>query len=609
MKEYTHLGKTVVLLPGKRFSKKELIIRLQQMNVQFEPNSKIKKYYEDLYENAIKYDVNKIKIFDKLFKDTVYHSNKIKGSKIDTNQSNISPPVQNNNNTKMALIQNKVIKQEEINNNNLNKNNRPIAFDKNKSFHSTLYTESNSLNNSNYNRGNNQNNQSNINNYNYNNIQENNNQLTFKDAIINEIRKSENQYNQRQNQIQNNRSFYQGQNQMNYDHNQNMRNNPKNNIRNSNQYNAPNQNQYHSYNQQNTNYNYTQNQQNYNNIGQNNYMNQSQINESYQNYNNQNNNRYPSYDNNNNNDNYYNDYNYQQQNNDYNRFNNEQKNNIQYKYERKNCIVEEEPQDNFNETPNNDNLNSISVSIRNALNNNNQNPNFQNGQNFDDSRNFENINNFRQRPKLSNSNQTSSKDIEEDAQSNFSFVSSHYERIKNYLNNKDNLDFLLNILQFIIVGIILFFIFKYGLRFSRAVRLTVTEKAKVLADPKKLLINIIWGIIKGILVGIMWNYLYLSLPLAVISFIAYKIKEKIDFKNLCKKIIEDIKDDLRIGPSDKNGRRTISEKDIKAKYSKKYNIDYNTFVKKYLQELKKMRSDDHSLKEYPVQGEIFWELV
>ena len=140
-------------------------------------------------------------------------------------------------------------------------------------------------------------------------------------------------------------------------------------------------------------------------------MNQSQINESYQNYNNQNNNR----------------------------------NSIQYKYERKNYIEEEEPRNNLNETPNNDNLNSISISIRNALNNNNRNPKIQNGQNFDDSRNFENINNFKQRQKLPNSNQTSSKDIEEDAQSNFSFAS-NYERIKKYLNNKDNLDFLLNIL-------------------------------------------------------------------------------------------------------------------------------------------------------------------
>ena len=77
------------------------------------------------------------------------------------------------------------------------------------------------------------------------------------------------------------------------------------------------------------------------------------------------------------------------------------------------------------------------------------------------------------------------------------------------------------------------------------------------------MINIIWGIIKGIPIGIMWNYLYLSSPLAVISFIAYKIKEKIDFKNLWKKITEDIKDDLRSGPSDKNARRTISEKDFK----------------------------------------------
>ena len=79
------------------------------------------------------------------------------------------------------------------------------------------------------------------------------------------------------------------------------------------------------------------------------------------------------------------------------------------------------------------------------MNNNIRNPKIQNGQNFDDSRNFENINNFKQRQKLPNSNQTSSKDIEEDAQSNFSFAS-NYERIKNYLNNnKHN--------QFIIVGI------------------------------------------------------------------------------------------------------------------------------------------------------------
>ena len=63
LKEFTYLGKTVILLPGMRFSKIELISRLKQMNVQFEDTSKKKKYYADLYENTIKYDVNKVKIF------------------------------------------------------------------------------------------------------------------------------------------------------------------------------------------------------------------------------------------------------------------------------------------------------------------------------------------------------------------------------------------------------------------------------------------------------------------------------------------------------------------------------------------------------------------
>ena len=43
MKEFTYLGKTVILLPGMRFSKIELISRLKQMNVQFEDTSKKKK--------------------------------------------------------------------------------------------------------------------------------------------------------------------------------------------------------------------------------------------------------------------------------------------------------------------------------------------------------------------------------------------------------------------------------------------------------------------------------------------------------------------------------------------------------------------------------------
>ncbi len=67
--------------------------------------------------------------------------------------------------------------------------------------------------------------------------------------------------------------------------------------------------------------------------------------------------------------------------------------------------------------------------------------------------------------------------------------------------------------------------------------------------------------------------------------------------------MEDIKDEL------KNGRKTISEKIIKSKYSKKYKINYNTFVNKYFKELKKMRSNEHSLKEYSGDGEISWGFI
>ena len=59
--QFTYLGQTVILRPGKRFTKDELNSRLHQMNVQYDQSSLSKAYFIDLYENALKYDVNKVK--------------------------------------------------------------------------------------------------------------------------------------------------------------------------------------------------------------------------------------------------------------------------------------------------------------------------------------------------------------------------------------------------------------------------------------------------------------------------------------------------------------------------------------------------------------------
>ena len=76
----------------------------------------------------------------------------------------------------------------------------------------------------------------------------------------------------------------------------------------------------------------------------------------------------------------------------------------------------------------------------------------------------------------------------------------------------------------------------------------------------------------------------------------------------------DIKNNLKIAPMDSNGIRSISEIEIIEKYSKKYNIDSETFVKRYLEKLKSLLRDDPSLierKTKNIQGVMVtkWELV
>ena len=60
----------IVIKSGEDFSRSELISRLHQMNIDFNPNEKSKKYYINMYNESIKNNNNKLKIIEKLIGDT-----------------------------------------------------------------------------------------------------------------------------------------------------------------------------------------------------------------------------------------------------------------------------------------------------------------------------------------------------------------------------------------------------------------------------------------------------------------------------------------------------------------------------------------------------------
>ena len=177
--KYTYLGQTVLLIPGSRFTKKELNSRLHQMDVQYDQSNQSKSYFINLYENALKYDVNKKKIFDKLLKDTIYYNN-VQNSITNNSRNTIETPPKNNS-QKVSIINNKIVNQNEytnkqnVNNTNINQHQFP--------------TNNMQQNNYSYNQ------KSNIQHNAYyefaelNKNQNSENQYTLTDAIANEIKK------------------------------------------------------------------------------------------------------------------------------------------------------------------------------------------------------------------------------------------------------------------------------------------------------------------------------------------------------------------------------------------------------------------------------------
>ena len=186
------------------------------------------------------------------------------------------------------------------------------------------------------------------------------------------------------------------------------------------------------------------------------------------------------------------------------------------------------------------------------------------------------------------------------------------EEIQNGISNrenKSNIDMFLYILLLIIGSLLLYFVLKIIFRAGNTFAEGVTQTIRVISNPKKLLRDLIWGLIKSVLIGILYDYISITLPMSIFSFAIYLYKQKRDFEALCKQIIEDIKTDL-----ENKMDKSMSENDIINIYSKKYNINKNTFIKKHLIKLYQLRKKDHSLKisqniNDKGEKETIWELV
>ena len=176
------------------------------------------------------------------------------------------------------------------------------------------------------------------------------------------------------------------------------------------------------------------------------------------------------------------------------------------------------------------------------------------------------------------------------------------------IGNKTDINLIFYIIVLIIGSILLYYWFKMLFHVGNTLKEAATQTIRVALNPKKLIKDLILGLIKSILIGIFYRYIYFLLPLTVLSFVIYRFYRKREFKKICQQIIGDIKKKLE----DKMDK-SMKENEIVDYYSKKYNIDKNTFLKKYLKELYELRKKDHTLKlsqniNSKGEKETIWEL-
>ena len=542
---FIYSGKKVVIRKGKDFSKNEIKSRLHQMNIDFDLSETSKTYFTNLYDEALYNNSNKIKIFDKLKSDTE------RLGLLTNNQNYIQ------NNRRNFISDNEEAEEETIKNKKKEKGKKVIIKDE------IINDEQlNSIYNSNE--------RNNINSFNK------NTKSDFTNVLANQIR--ENKQNNRINAFEYNHQKYNN-NEINYEEDiENTPYQPYNNLRNR-----------------------PQDYSNFNNI----------------NYNNRENNIQRRYDNNK----HYGNANINQFLYETTEYNNSPIN----KNERKKELIindknvnnlEKKLNDRFRNDYNNkrrlSNQYNDNYKQKNNYNNLNKNERRNNNMEIYQENESENNNNSINIPVNNNKNNL----INRKRYRNYALEKINEE---NYLEeeenldnnpdieNKNNIDLLLYILFLIIGGLLIYFVLKIIFRVSNTLTEGVTQTVRIVSNPRRLFRELIWGLIKSILMGILYEYIYITLPLAILSFVIYMLKQRREFNKLCKQIIEDIKKDL-----ENKMDKSISENEIIDKYSKKYNIDKNIFIKKYLKALRELRKKDHSLKlsQNNNKGvtETFWEL-
>ena len=116
----------------------------------------------------------------------------------------------------------------------------------------------------------------------------------------------------------------------------------------------------------------------------------------------------------------------------------------------------------------------------------------------------------------------------------------------------------------------------------------------------------IFAFFSSIFLPIIFGFLMVCLPLIIICYLFNRWRRNRKIRKLSKKIFQEIKKILEIRMD-----KSMSENEIIQYFSRKYNIDKEFFVKRYLvKELLKLCEKDKSIKFFTdsENGNLFWEL-
>ena len=536
------------ILPSQNFSTQEIKARLKEMNIN-DNNTRDREYLKHLYDSAIQDYSNRLKIINRLKRDTSRTISRLNLSE--------TKPFPYNMNTSNDISQKKEANMSyEINNRYPHMRENTVNLRKPKIIIKMINAPQN----------------------------QDNKYINRLNQDMNEHRLNLNNLNQPNiGYNYNNRQIVNGNNKYGnypYDVNNLKQNNEYNNNYNNINNNTKNLNEYHRNNQYEENYNFKRRMNNIHIIPESKYEN---VPEEYEN------------DSDNNNLNYNNQYKSQTINIIPKKINFQQNiNNADYQPnkiqdERIDLNSQNKLKKNQIESNNNNSfINALyqGIEVRNKDNN--------------DNNNNENNNNKNQKNKKENN--IDKKD--DDEKSSFSIFSAFENFKKNplYKYRKFILIHIIILLIFLIISIsLLHLIYNYRENIINF----FSDIFNILCQPRRIL-DLLTSFISVLFLGPI-HYWYISIPVLILLFVFYIYMRKYLFKKRCKEILEKIVKHLK---NDENNY--ISEIDIYKRFVQPYGISYDKFLKKYLVQLHKLRRNDNRLKLSSMKKDekiiVFWEL-